>query len=316
MRDSENVKSFVIKEVSSSVVSSTVINNFFAFLDVAPITVRSYTSGIKQFISFLQEQRVKNPTRENVLAFKKDLIAKGRKPATISLYLSALRRFFDWTEAEKLYPNVTRGIKSPKQDKGHKKDYFSGSQLKDIIQSMNRNTVEGKRNYAMFLLMSTCGLRTIEITRADISDIRTVAGTSCLFIQGKGRLDKKDFVKLSPQVEEAVRDYLKARGNANPYEPLFVSESKRNHGQRITTRTVSMVAKNSMRHAGFDSSRLTAHSLRHSAVTLALQAGMSLPDVQQFARHSSINVTMVYNHAVNRMNSMCETAITQSIFGL
>ena len=133
---------------------------------------------------------------------------------------------------------------------------------------------------------------------------------------GKGRTDKKDFVKLSAQTEKAISDYLNARGKVECDAPLFVSESKRNHGQRLTTRTVSMVAKKSMIHAGFNSSRLTAHSLRHSAVTIALQAGMSLPDVQQFARHSSINVTMIYNHSINRMNSMCENAITNSIFGM
>ena len=166
-RNSELVK-------SSNILSSNVVHSFFEFLDVSAITIRSYTSGIRQFVSFLSEQGIKNPEREHVLAFKKDLIAKGRKPATVSLYLSALRRFFDWTESEKAYPNITRGIKSPKQDKGHKRDFFSGSQLKDILTGIDTKTVEGKRNYAMFLLMSTCGLRTIEITRADISDIRTV----------------------------------------------------------------------------------------------------------------------------------------------
>ena len=69
-----------------------------------------------------------------------------------------------------------------------------------------------------------------------------------------------------------------------------------------------------MINAGFNSNRLTAHSLRHTAVTLALLSGQSLTDVQAFARHSNINTTMIYNHSVNRMNSHCEFSIANLIF--
>ena len=130
-----------------------------------------------------------------------------------------------------------------------------------------------------------------------------------------GHSGKDAYVKLSEPVYQAIQAYLSERGKVKPNEPLFVSESHRNAGKRLTTRTVSGVCKQAMKKAGYDSSRLTAHSLRHSAVTLALQAGMSLTDVQQFARHSSINVTMIYNHDLNRLKSMCESAITRAILG-
>ena len=69
-----------------------------------------------------------------------------------------------------------------------------------------------------------------------------------------------------------------------------------------------------MINAGYQSARLTAHSLRHTAITLALMAGQNLADVQAFARHTSINTTMIYNHAVNRMKSLCESVIANQIF--
>lgn len=64
-------------------------------------------------------------------------------------------------------------------------------------------------------------------------------------------------------------------------------------GKRLTTRTVSGVAKGAMVQAGYNSSRLTAYSLRYSAATLALQACVSLEDVKEFMSHSSI--TVVYD---------------------
>ena len=301
--------------LSNSVLSSTVITRFYTFLDISSVSIRSYRSGIKQFILYLNSEKVSQPKREDVILFKKMLLSNGAKPATVALYLSAIRRFFDWTESEGLYPNITRGVKSPKQDKGHKRDALSGSQLKDCIKAMNCESLEGRRNYAMFLLMATAGLRTIEIVRADIGDIQQVQGTTVLFVCGKGRSDKKEFVKLSEPVAAALSEYLKARGQVEATAPLFASCSRRNLGQRLTTRTVSSVAKKAMLKAGYDSARLTAHSLRHSAATLAIQAGMPLQEVSEFMRHSNISVTMIYVHSVNRLKSECESAITAAIFG-
>ena len=246
--------------------------------------------------------------------FKRKLQLNGAKSSTVALYLSAIRRFFSWTESEGLYPNITAGVKSPKQDKGHKKDALSGGQIKSCLEGIDRATVQGKRDYAMFLLMSVCGLRTCEVARANVEDIRQVQGVDCLFVQGKGRSDKKEFVKLCPEVAGAIRDYLYARGPVEDSAPQFASCSRRNRGGRLTTRTISSVAKRAMVKAGYASTRLTAHSLRHSAATLALQAGMSLEEVSEFLRHSSIAVTMIYVHSVNRLKSQCESAVTRAIF--
>ena len=135
-----------------------------------------------------------------------------------------------------------------------------------------------------------------------------------LDVQGKGHSAKDAFVKLAEPVKQAIDEYLSARGHVSDNEPLFASCSRRNKGGRLTTRTISQVCKSTMIHAGYNSHRLTAHSLRHSAITLALMAGQALDDVSAFARHSSVSITMVYNHAINRMKSLCESAIASAIF--
>lgn len=299
---------------SKEIFSQDMILRFIAFLDVAPITVKSYSAGIKTFARYLRNNAITQPTRENILDFKNNLTESGHKPATVALYLSAIRRFFSWLESMKIYPNITIGVKAPRIDKGYKKDFFSGEQVKQILHGISRGNVEGLRNYAMFALMINCGLRTVEVARANVEDMRTINGVSVLFIQGKGRTSKSDFVQLPSQVEKAIRAYLKARGQARPDSPLFVSHSRRNAGQRLTTRTISGVAKNAMIQAGFNSARLTAHSLRHSAVTLALLAGLTLSEVQAFARHSNIATTQIYAHNIDRLKSKCESVISHAIF--
>ena len=304
----------VIKDSTQKGITLTLLNQFTDFLDVSSNTTKAYSKALRQLFNYFGENGIATPTRESILDFKRALQDKGRKPSTIALYLAAARRFFAWTEQTGIYPNITVGVKAPKIDKGHKKDYFAASQIKTILSGIDRSTVEGLRNYAVMALMTTGGLRTVEIIRADISDLRVVGDTPVLYVQGKGRTDKTEFIKLTPQVEQAIRAYLKARGNIEAQAPLFSSVSRRNKGARLTTRTIRGLCKNAMIEAGFNSNRLTAHSLRHTAVTLALLAGQELAEVQHFARHHNISTTQIYAHNIDRMNSQCEAVISNAIF--
>ena len=83
----------------------------------------------------------------------------------------------------------------------------------------------------------------------------------------------------------------------------------------MITRSISRICKTAMRDASYNSKRLTTHSLRHSAVTIALLAGLSIQEVSQFARHSSINVTLIYAHDIERLKLKYENAISNAIFG-
>lgn len=106
--------------------------------------------------------------------------------------------------------------------------------------------------------------------------------------------------------------YLQVRGTTGETEPLFTSLSN-NKGQRLTTRSISGIVKERLKNAGYNSSRLTVHSLRHTAVTLSLLAGKDLAEVQQFARHVNITTTMIYNHALDKAKNSCSEAITEAI---
>ena len=294
--------------------SANLLNNFFAFLDVSEKTRATYQRSLRQLFKFLKDNSINNPSHDDLINFKKSLESAGRKPATIGLYLAACRRFFSWTEQRGIYPNITTGVKAPRQERGHKRDFFGVTQIKSILSDIDRTTLEGKRNFAIMTLMVTGGLRTIEVTRANLEDLRTLGDCTVLYVQGKGRKDRTEFVKISAQVLKAINDYLTARGQVKESEPLFASVSKRNRGGRLTTRTISRICKTAMIAAGFNSSRLTAHSLRHSAVTLSIMAGASIQEAQSFARHANISTTTIYAHTVDRINSQCEQSISDAIF--
>lgn len=287
---------------------------FAKYIDAKPKTVETYTKALRQLGGYFAEHHIDKPTREDVIAFREDLKATGHKPTTIQNYITAARLFFSWLEQAGIYPNVAAHVKGAKLDREHKKNYLTSRQVKAVLADIDRTTLQGKRDYAMLVLMVTGGLRTVEVERADIGDMQTLGDSTVLYIQGKGRDEKTEYVKLDAHVEAAIRDYLKARGEAKPDAPLFTSTSNNNRGKRMTTRAISGIAKAHMVEAGYNSDKLTAHSLRHTAVTLSLLAGQPLEEVQEFARHANIATTMIYNHALDKAKNGCSAAIANAIF--
>lgn len=291
-----------------------IFERFINYLDASPKTVETYKKALRQFFNYIGVHGIRQPQREDVLAFRDDLKASGLKPTTVQNYITATRIFFKWTEQEGLYPNIAEHVKGAKLDKNHKKDYLTSRQAKEVLAGVQTDTEEGLRNYAILSLMVTGGLRTIEVSRANVGDLRTVGENTVLFVQGKGREEKTEYIKISAPVEKAIRTYLKARDFTTEEQPLFTSTSNNSRGKRITTRTVSSIVKTALKNAGYDSARLTAHSLRHTAITLALLAGREITEVQQFARHANLNTTMIYNHALDQAKNGCSDAITNAIF--
>lgn len=294
--------------------NADLLYRFVSYIDASPKTVETYTKALRQFFNYLALNGIKNPSRDDIISFREELKASGYKPTTIQNYITAIRIFFRWLSDEGLYSNIADHLKGAKLDRQHKKDYLTSSQVKEVMQGIDQDKEKGLRDYAILALMITCGLRTIEVVRANVEDLRTVGDGTVLYVQGKGREEKTEFVKISAPVEKAIRAYLKFRRNPDSKSPLFTSTSNNNRGKRLTTRTVSSIAKKSMQSAGYDSERLTAHSLRHTAVTLALLADKDITEVQQFARHSNIATTLIYSHHLDKTKNSCSDAITEAIF--
>lgn len=299
----------VIREISEEV-----FNSWTSFIDASPRTVETCSKAIKQFFIYLQGKGIEQPQREDIVAYR-EYLSKDHKPTTVQSYLAAVKLFFQWAEQEKIYPNIAQRVKGAKLDTEHKKDYLTKKQVSKLLKSIDRSTLKGKRDYAMLSLMVTTGLRTVSIINANVEDIRAAGDATALYYKGKGHQEKATYVKLAEPVEEAIRDYLKARGRADGKEPLFTSTAHRNNGDRMTTRSISRVAKERLVDIGLDSDRLTAHSFRHTAATLNLLNGGTVEETQQLLDHKNINTTLIYSHALERAKNNSEKRIAKAIFG-
>lgn len=300
--------------IEQNLLTQDLFSRWIAFIDASPKTVVAYTKGIKYFGEYLSVCGIRQPTRETVIAYR-DELKKNHKPTTVQSYLEAVKLFFQWTEQERLYPNIAAHIKGAKLDSEYKRDYLTTKQISKLLDAIDTSTLKGLRDYAMLSLMVTTGLRTISIVRADIGDIRTAGDSVALYYQGKGHEEKADYVKIAEPVEEAIRRYLVVRGQTDSSAPLFSSISNRNSGGRMTTRSISRVAKNHLIEIDLKSDRLTAHSLRHTAATLNLLNGGTVEETKQLLGHANINTTLIYSHALERAKNDSENRIAKAIFG-
>jgi integrase/recombinase XerD len=248
----------------------------------------------------------------DVMAYRDDL-SSDFTSHSVSNYLTAVRRFYKWIESEG-GRDITKGVKAPKKPKGHRKDALSGSQAREILDTIAAgDELSTVRDYAIFNLMVRGGLRDIEVSRANIDNLRSEQGQAVLYVQGKGRDEADDYIILTAEAAGPLEAYLSARKAAGERlkddSPLFASLSARNYGGRLSTRSISRIIKEAMRAAGLDSKRLTAHSLRHTAATLSLIGGADIFQVKSMLRHTDIRSTQIYAHNLERVAQAAERSI-------
>lgn len=242
------------------------------------------------------------------------------RPNTIAQYLRSVCQFFRWTAANGFYPNIADNIHAPKiRHDVHRKDALSaadvltieksiaagaaerqaaaGAATKDTAGRISRATEQGKRLYAMYTLAVNAGLRTVEISRANVKDLEVKGGCAYLYIWGKGHAEADTRKPLAPEVYAAIREYLDSRSDrAAANSPLFVSTGNRSGGRRIAPTTISTMLKRAMQAAGFDSDRITAHTLRHTAGTNTQEITGDLYLTQKYMRHANPATTEIYLH--------------------
>ena len=291
------------------------VDRFIKFAGVCEKSALTYKIALRQLCKYFAVNAVNQPTRADLENWRDGLIAEKKSPSTIQLYLTAAKIFFRWLSQEGRYPNIADNLKARvKINHEHKKDALTAQQAGALIKSFTGQSLKVKRDRAIFALMATAGLRTVEVSRASVGDMTEQFGRVYLLIQGKGRSSKDARVLLPAQVVNLIREYLTARGEVTAESPLFTSTANRNRGQSLSTQSISKMVKATFRAAGYDTPRLTAHSLRHTAATTMIIAGVDLPQVQQVLRHVNINTTMIYNNAVARMKNMAEQTAADAIF--
>lgn len=292
------------------------ISRFLSEINAGPATQRTYANALKQLDQFLSANYASTrPRKQDLLDFREMLRKAGKKAATIQLYFVAIRRFYGWRQAEGLSKtNPAAGIKGARLPETFIRGHLEAWQVKQLLSRVDRSSLAGKRDYALICLMVCTGLRCCEAARAKIEDIRNRSSGKVLYIQGKGHESKDAFVKLPDTVQKALEAYLNARKAQNPTESLFMSLSRRK-SPFLSVRSIGRIIKQHLLKAGLTDPMLSAHSLRHTAATLNLEASSSLEETRILLRHKSLVTTQRYCHYMNADKNPSEQRISEIIFG-
>lgn len=274
------------------------VDVFLSFQDVRHKTPTTYKRALHQFFGWVRStgRTIGELTRADVLQFKRDMESEQYAPNTINSYLTAIRRFYSFCDLYGVYPNIAKEVKSEKTNNGdeHEKSDFTTTQAADIL----RATAEtgNRRDVAIMEIMMRCGLRTIEIVRANVGDVQLVGDVYTMTVHGKG--DKIRRVPLTPKTWSALNDYLtNDRRGAKDNEPLFTSNGHQCKGGRMATESISRMAKRNIRAVGINDNKHTAHSCRHTALGAILEHSddpAALTNAQIIAGHADPSTTMIY----------------------
>lgn len=282
----------------------SVTSEFFNSIQVKPTTFTAYNKGINFFIDWAKGQNLTSVTKNDIINYMNHLQAKGLKPTTINNYIAGLRAFYKFLEIEKDIKDITKGVKTPKLNKEFKKDALTPAQVNLLLDN-----VKDQRDKIILLLGISCGLRTVEIARLDRADLQVKAGRPVLYVLGKGKSEKQAIV-IPDELYNQILTYLSTRTDTHP--ALIFATSNRSTG-RLNSMSISRIIKHHFKNIGLNSDRLTAHSLRHTAITFSLLSGNSLRETQDLARHSDIKTTMIYAHDINRMQAQTTNNIMNFI---
>jgi integrase len=145
----------------------------------------------------------------------------------------------------------------------------------------------GGRDHALACLLALNGLRISEALNANIGQLGLERGHRTLTITRKG--GKIVTIPLAPRTARAIDLCLGEREAG----PIFLNhDGTRRLDRHAATRIVKRLAK----RGGIDKT-ISPHSLRHSFITAALDAGVALRDVQEAASHADPRTTMRYDRA-------------------
>ena len=274
------------------------VDRFIASQDVKESSKLLYRRTLKQYFNWVDKKSylLSEIARPQLLEYKEELLNSNMSSLTVGSYITSVRRFYEWTEANKFYPNVAKGIKTPKRKQQFKKQPLLPAQATALLSYYQDKAL---RDYAIVNLLLRTGLRTIEVIRANVEDLTFKSSQRVLLIQGKGRDEKDNFVILTDKTYQPIAEYLATRGKVNSSEPLFTSTSNNSKGERLSTRSISYIAKEGLKAIGLDERAFTAHSLRHTTAVNILRGGGSLEQAQMTLRHSNPATTQIYTATLN-----------------
>ena len=291
-----------------------VFTNFLQF-DVANggasgDTIVTYWTQVKQYLEWCRQSEIdpQAATRETIKIYRWHLAQRGYQPNTIAVKLTAVSRLYDAAvEYGLMGGNPAWGVKPPTVsiDPAARITYLEQAEAAVLLKSIaTRAPLQTWRDKLLLGVMTLEGTRTVEMHRLNIGDVVRQGERVGVKVSSKRHMR---VVPLTPQLAQIMAAYLTALRESGfdsmVDSPLLVNLSNYGRGERLSRRGIRQVVDKYLQATNLkymEGRTLSAHSLRHTAGTLALRNGATLRQVQDLLGHADPRTTAIYAHVGDR----------------
>jgi site-specific recombinase XerD len=266
-----------------------------------PATCEAYARDLRAWGDYLAGLGVEvlAAHRVHVDAWTRQAEEDGTAPATIARRLSALSGFYAYALDEGLTARspVAR-VRRPRVSDESPRLGVDRAGMRALLDAGERS---GPRDHALACLLALSGLRVSETLAADVADLGHERGHRTVRLRRKG--GKRQTVALAPGTADALDAMLDGRSVG----PLFATRT----GRRMDRHAALKVVRRLAREGGIEV--VSPHSLRHGFVTLALDAGVPLRDVQDAAGHADPRTTRRYDRGRHSLDRAATYAVASHV---
>ena len=281
-------------------------------------TIRNYLSQTKQYLNWCGDNLL-SPTEaepEDIKLYRQHLVNSGYANSTIATKLNIVRIFYKAAQTHGLISNnPASSVKAKdRKDPAARITFMEAEELKfllDYLQSQLERAKTNKvrlsllRDRTLIGIMSLEGCRTVEMHQLKVADIVRQGIKTGLQVSAK-RASR--IVPLTENLAAQLDEYLQLRCKVlrrkiKPTDYVFVSLSNNNKGGQLSRRSIREICDRALIECNLKHTTgrtLTAHSLRHTAGTLALRTGSDLRQVQDLLGHADPRTTSIYAHVGDR----------------
>ncbi len=281
----------------------------FAKRSTSEQTRRAYNRVVREFFAAIGNLDPRLVGPNEVREWRDILQSKRQKAATISFKLSVVRAFFSYLEALGLVernPADAKLVMPPALPEQMAGRALTAEEVNKLLAGPDKRQAEGARDHALILTMLRLSLRVSEVASLRASDIRWSHGRWIINFQVKGGRERT--LPLPEDVRAAIREYLKldesrrrnlhSDGNdAYIFQPI-TNYRTLEFDKPLSTRMVGNIVARWGNYCRIG--KLSPHDLRRTAITRALDQGLSYRQVQMMSGHKDPKTVMRYDH--NREN--------------
>lgn len=277
----------------------------FCERSVSEETRRTYRRVVKEFFAFLRQKEPAEITAADVQRWRDHLIGQKRSASTVSLKLSVVRSLFDYLLAGgyvRSNPALTKLVPPPAVPEDLRGRALSPKEVRYLLSGPDRERPEGARDYALLLLMLRTSLRVSEACRLRLSQIRWSHGRWTVRLKVKGGRERTQ--PIPADVKQAIDEYMRKDRRRREVQhsdgaEQYVFQPHTNYRTLEFNKPISstMAWHIVRRWAEFTGvGKLSPHDLRRTAITRALDQGLSYRQVQMMTGHKDPKTVMRYDH--------------------